>query len=176
MNDPYSEAVSPKNKYSKLSKKERELIKKARKLLQPLAEKYNVPAEEFLKQEMGETAPVSIFTVELTPLEAVAKFLKENKNYSLREISKLISRDERNVWHIYSDSRKKHPKLFKDIKADILVPIKIFSNQKLSALESIVVYLKEKFSLNYSQVAVLLNRDKRTVWTVYQRAKKKNAE
>ena len=63
MNDPYSEAVSPKNKYSKLSKKERELIKKARKLLQPLAEKYNVPAEEFLKQEMGETAPVSIFTV-----------------------------------------------------------------------------------------------------------------
>ncbi|MBI2005629.1 MAG: hypothetical protein HYS80_02600, partial [Candidatus Aenigmarchaeota archaeon] len=39
--------------------------------------------------------------------------------------------------------------------------------------ENIAAYLKDTFGLTYHAIAVLLNRNDRTIWTVYQRAKKK---
>ena len=53
------------------------------------------------------------------------------------------------------------------------VPVKILQDRNLSVLENVVAYLKDTFGLNYHSIAVLLNRDDRTIWTVYQRAKKK---
>jgi hypothetical protein len=58
-------------------------------------------------------------------------------------------------------------------KEEILIPSSIFIDRKLSVLEILVEYLKEKRNLNYHQIASLLNRDDRTIWTVYNRAKKK---
>lgn len=40
-------------------------------------------------------------------------------------------------------------------------------------MEAIVCYLKEQQGMTYSQIAVILNRDDRTVWTTYKRASKK---
>ena len=34
-------------------------------------------------------------------------------------------------------------------------------------------YLKDKLNLTYHEIAVLLNRDDRTIWTCYNIAKKK---
>jgi transcriptional regulatory protein LevR len=53
------------------------------------------------------------------------------------------------------------------------IPTSIFRDRSLSVLEAVVEYLKEHHNLNYHQIARLLNRDERTVWTVYSRAKKK---
>lgn len=53
------------------------------------------------------------------------------------------------------------------------IPITIFSNRTLSTLEHIITYLKEHHKMRYKEIALLLNRDQRTVWTTYQRAKKK---
>ena len=53
------------------------------------------------------------------------------------------------------------------------IPSFIFRNRELAALEAIVFYLKETQGLTYSQIAKVLNRDDRTIWTTYQRAKKK---
>jgi len=39
-------------------------------------------------------------------------------------------------------------------------------------LESIISYLREK-EIRYSEIARLLNRDQRNVWTIYSRAVKK---
>ena len=55
----------------------------------------------------------------------------------------------------------------------ILIPSNIFKNRSLSILEALVEYLKEKRSLTYHEIAELLERDDRTIWTVYNRAKKK---
>jgi len=44
-----------------------------------------------------------------------------------------------------------------------LVPVNIFNNNKLSALESIVKYLKENINLSNKEIARLLNRDSRTI-------------
>lgn len=53
------------------------------------------------------------------------------------------------------------------------IPSSIFRDRELSVLEAIVEYFKEKKQMKYSEIAKLLNRDDRTVWTAYQRAKEK---
>lgn len=59
------------------------------------------------------------------------------------------------------------------IPNSIHIPSYIFKDRTLKVLEVLVEYLKEDCNLNYSEIAVLLNRDARTIWTVYQRALKK---
>lgn len=53
------------------------------------------------------------------------------------------------------------------------IPVSILKDRSLSALEAISEYLKETLNMNYHEIAVLMNRDDRTIWTVYDRAKKK---
>ena len=55
------------------------------------------------------------------------------------------------------------------------VPLRIFIEQELSPLETLVVYLKEESKLSFHAIALLLLRDDRTIWTSYMRAKKKHA-
>ena len=56
---------------------------------------------------------------------------------------------------------------------EYMIPVSIFSKEKLSPFETIVTYLKEKQGLNYHEIGSLLNRDERNIWTVYSRARKK---
>jgi len=43
----------------------------------------------------------------------------------------------------------------------------------MTIFETIVVYLKDTSELKFKNIAELLNRNYRTIWTVYKRAKKK---
>ncbi|GAF99559.1 unnamed protein product, partial [marine sediment metagenome] len=63
-----------------------------------------------------------------------------------------------------------------DLTSDIWlnIPSYIFKDRTLSVLEAIVKYLKEERMLSYHEIAVLLKRDDRTIWTVYNRVKKKH--
>jgi hypothetical protein len=49
----------------------------------------------------------------------------------------------------------------------------IFQDRSLSVLESIVRYLKDEKEFTNKEIAQLLNRDERTIWTVYDRVRKK---
>ncbi len=199
--------------YSRLSKKEKELFRKAANLvlpvknlltindlinfekvnklltindlihfekikeaLSPLKDKYNLSIEELLSFVNDQLfIPTEIFNKNLTVLESVVKYLKEEKDLSLHKIAEIISRDERNIWHIYKKSKDKHPETFIVKDSRIGIPVSIFSIIDLSALESVVVYLKEDLNLTYHEIALLLKRDDRTIWTVYnRRARKKN--
>lgn len=53
------------------------------------------------------------------------------------------------------------------------IPLTILSDRKLSVLEHVTAYLKEHHDLSYKEISTLLNRDQRTIWTTYQRSKKK---
>ena len=55
----------------------------------------------------------------------------------------------------------------------ISIPTAIFQDRELSVLEAMAEFLKEKKGMRYSEIAKLLNRDDRTVWTAYNRAKAK---
>ena len=116
--------------------------------------------------------PLSIFNNKLSSLEVISKYLFENQNLSLIEISKLLNRSNRNIWNAYNRSKKKFPdKLV--AKESILIPISVLRNLNFTLLENIVLFIKETIKLSYHEIAVLLQRDDRTIWTVYQRAKKK---
>ncbi len=116
--------------------------------------------------------PVSIFTKEIGALEAITKYMKENLNMNYREIAKEIGRNERTIWTAYKKAKEKQKENVNADKETIYVPLSIFQNKKLTILESIILYLKEK-GMKYSEIGKLLNRDQRNVWTVYSRAIKK---
>ena len=163
--------------YSELSKKDKILLEKAKNLLAPLRKKYEINLDELFEAVEEEiTIPAGIFNSNLTVLESTVKYLKENKNLSLRKISEIIDRDERNVWHIYNQSKKKNSRKLSSSKNKIWIPLSRLCDTNLSALESIVLYLKEELMLANREIATLLCRDSRTIWTVYARARKKNVK
>jgi len=96
------------------------------------------------------------------------------------EIAKLVNRDQRNIWAIYSkaeDKRKKEKKI-EDEKltvGELSIPATIFS-ESLGILEALCKYMKENLEMNYSEIAKELNRDQRTIWTAYKKAKEKQKE
>ena len=104
-------------------------------------------------------------------LESIVKYLKENVGLKNKIIGELLNRNVQIVWRAYHSSRKKYSKKL-GVKGEN-IPISVFSNRKLSVMENLVVYLKQR-GMKYSEIARLISRDERTVWTVYKRAMKKN--
>ena len=77
------------------------------------------------------------------------------------------------IFQILNWILKKLKKRFVTKGSGYLIPVSVFSASSLSPMEAVVVYLKDEFSLSYHKVAMLLKRDDRTIWTVYNRARKK---
>jgi len=151
---------------------EQESVLKLRQILANLQEKYKVSSLEILESIKKEIViPVSVFTRQLTVLETIVKYLKEQKNYSYHQIAFLLDRDEKNIWHAYFHAQKKRSKRLTENASKYFVPVSIFRNTPVSILEALVVYLKEHYGLSYHEIAVLVKRDDRTIWTVYHRAK-----
>ena len=69
-----------------------------------------------------------------------------------------------------AQEKQKEPMEIK--KTKIFLPISIFENKKLTILESIITYLKEK-EFKFSEIAKLLDRNQRNIWTTYSRTVKK---
>jgi hypothetical protein len=61
------------------------------------------------------------------------------------------------------------------LDASISIPSYIFRDRTLKPLEAIVEYLHVHHKLTLHQIAKLLARDDRTVWTVLDRARRKRA-
>jgi len=142
-----------------------------------LTEKYSITPEDVLEivynQKKFLSIPVSIFCKALSPLESVVKFLKEDYNQNFNEIASALNRDQTTIWITYNNALKKKKERFKVEETKYWVPISIFKERKLSILELVSEFLKENYHLSYHEIALLLKRDDRTIWTVYQRAKKK---
>ncbi|MFH1770128.1 MAG: hypothetical protein ABH828_01075 [archaeon] len=102
--------------------------------------------------------------------------MKEEKNLSYHEIAILLNRDDRTIWTAYSRVQKKRrtTEAASYSKAQKLkIPSTIFRDRSLAVLEAAVEYLKDEKKLSYHEIAQALNRDDRTIWTVYYRAKQK---
>ena len=78
---------------------------------------------------------------------------------------------DRDIDRILDSVRKKHlfveeeiKKLLKKDKEEIVLPVSIF-NEKLGMLEAASLYLKDELNLSFN--------DYKTIWTSYNKAKKK---
>jgi len=153
--------------------------KKKKKILEALKElkqELGISTEEIIRtaktlKEEELIIPASLFETKLAPAESLIKYLKENLKMKHSEIASLLNRDDRTIWTLYQQSLTKKKTL--EIKEDSIgIPIKIFSNRKLSILEAITLHLR-KNKLSNVQIASLLNKDPRNIFTVYRRAQKK---
>ena len=117
--------------------------------------------------------PVGVFGNDaLSSLETVVKYLKEELKLKFSKIAKLLNRSNKTVWSTYYNAVKKMPSSFGAIPGNIVIPASVFSNRAFSTLENLVGFIKD---LGYSnhEVALMLHLDDRTIWTVYDRNKKK---
>src|SRR3989338_4390489 len=142
-------------------------LKQAYAALKP---KYADTAEILQRKELF--LPDFIFSKKISSLEAISKYLIENCGLSIKQASLLLNRTNKNIWYAYNSSKKKLDG-FEETRVKLAIPIIIFQNSDLSVLENIVAYLKDELSLKYSQIARILHRDDRTVWSVYRKASKK---
>ncbi|MBI2102069.1 hypothetical protein HYT53_05665 [Candidatus Woesearchaeota archaeon] len=119
--------------------------------------------------------PISVFNNDyLSSLENIVKYLRENLLLSFKQIAELTNRNEIALAVTYRNAKKKMEAKFVVTEiSPYSIPVSILKDRNISVLENIVAYLKDNFGLAYHKIAVLLNRDDRTIWTVYQRAKKK---
>jgi len=74
----------------------------------------------------------------------------------------------------YKKKRVTVSKDFLNLISKLTLPTYIFRGNNLTALEAIVKYLREEEKLSYNEIALVLDRDERNIWTVYNRVKKKN--
>lgn len=128
-------------------------------------------------QMKKEQVPVTVlFDREVSCFEAIIEYLKEERNLSYRQIAMLTNRNDRTIWTVYNRAKKKRQgaaRVYELKKRMLRVPASIFTDRNVSVLETISEYLKDQRNMTYAEIAKVTNRDDRTIWTVYNRAKSK---
>ncbi len=149
-------------------------------LLETLREQHQITEHDlhrYLVQNKKKKAirvPVSVFRSQLSPLQAFVKFLVEEERYSYAQIANLLGRDQRTIWNTYHTACIKKKERLEIEQSKYFVDLRIFSDRHLSFLEHLCMYLRERYSLRYRDIAALLGKDDRTIWTVCRRATLKN--
>jgi len=145
-----------------------------------IKEKYGISSDEIFnliegKQRSKEImVPISIFEAKgLSALEIICKYLREEFDLNYSKIALLLNRNSRTIWTSYNNAVKKRKERLPVKESKISVAVSIFKDRKFSVLELIVSYLKDNFNLRYSEIAILLNRDERNIWAVYNHSRKK---
>ena len=123
-------------------------------------------SQKELSTRINNSVPVSIFSGSLSPLQALVTYLKNVQQQDYHTIAEILNRHYKTVW----TSHCKEGISYTDTTT--YLPLHIFSGP-LSVFEAIVWYLHLDMKLKFSEIARLLHKDDRTVWTVWNRAKKK---
>lgn len=138
-----------------------------------MKEKHGIDTEELARMiHKQDKIPVTIFNKKLSSFEAIVKYMKENFNMNYSEIAGVLHKNPGTIGVIYRNTKKKMGENFEKCPSNTVIPFSAFYPE-LTIFESVVYHLKHDYNLNYRKIAQLLNRNERTVWTVYQRGKKK---
>jgi len=97
------------------------------------------------------------------------KKIKIEKTEGMVKIDVLLS----NIQKKFNLSAQELIELFKEEEKSISLPISIF-NKNMGMLEAASFYLKDEIKLSFNDIAKLLGRDYKTIWTSYNKAKKKS--
>lgn len=100
--------------------------------------------------------------------------MKDNGTNEKREdidLSKVLA----NIKKKYIFTEDEIKELIEKRKGEITLPISIF-DERLGMLESASLYLKDELNLSFNDIAKLLKRNYKTIWTSYNKAKQKTKE
>ena len=115
--------------------------------------------------------PSSIFGNN-SALEAIILYLKDFLKLKYSEIGVLLNMDHRTIWVTYANAKRKNVAISVN-EESIFIPLKVFSNRSFSVLETLVLYLKSVHDLSFNEISRLLDKNYRTIWTVYNRMLRK---
>lgn len=152
----------------------KQLQLKIDQLVQEKLQQFEQEIRATVEQYHDPKIPISIFRVKASTLEIIVKYLHEVEQRSFADIAALLQRDDRTIWHAYRRSVRRNVQLLVE-KSEIAVPVSLFAQRQFSPLEVLVSYLHEQHQLSFAGIARLLSLSPKTVWTVYQRYKKKIA-
>ncbi len=127
-------------------------------------------------QETKEESPIPsfIFSSPLAPAEALYKFLKENEEYSYRQIAQATKRNQKSVWATYQRAKKKNGQRIDPREEKHYLPLVIFGNRAYSYLESVVFYLNTVYNLTNPQISKLLHKSPNSIAVLMKRARDKH--
>lgn len=128
------------------------------------------------KQNQLTQIPITLFKYSLSPSELIIKYLKENLNLTTPKIAKLLNRNSGAILNSYNNANKKYPSGLFAKETNIQIPIDILANRNYSILENITIFLKEIKDLRIKDIASHLNKNPKTISTVYRRVKNKRGE
>ena len=168
-NEGNGEIDSIISKFRDLSKEGK--IELVSHLLDEIKRIHDVSGQEIVKKEA--CIPVGVFGNDsLSSLEAIVKYLKEELKLKFSKIGKLLNRSSKTIWATYHKAAKKMPSAFGPVSKNIMIPVSAIANRSFSTLESVVGFIKD---LDYSnhEVADMLHLYDSTIWTIYDRVKKK---
>ncbi len=133
------------------------------------------PRNVFLRIERmmkARSVPISIFHEErLAPLEALVKYLREECQLSYEDIAHVLRRNPGPIGVTYRTARRKMPGRL--ALSGMRMELAIFSTG-LSILESLATHLHDS-GMSLHEVAQVLSRNDRTIWTVVSRARRKRS-
>ena len=102
---------------------------------------------------------------------------KEGKTQESRGFDSSYDKDFLELKKIYSDFKQRYKVSALEIldkleEKEVFIPISIF-NERLSALETIVKYLKENVNLKNKEIGKITGRSSKVVWQAYDSSRKK---
>lgn len=152
-------------------------VAELKEIVHEIRERYNLTPKQILELAEQRTMtfiPLYIFSDrKLGILETVVKYLKEELAMSFKEIGGSIARDNKMVWTVYDNAIKKQPYRLPEKSPRYLIPLEIFKDKTYGPLTSLVIYCREELGLDNSAISKLINRDTRTLWAVYDKARGK---
>lgn len=144
-------------------------------LIRYILSKEQITREELIKKitqkENKELIPITIFATRLSPLEAITRYIKEKLKLRTSEIARKLNKNSSTISTSYKKSKTKR---FHYSQTNIYIPISEFQNNpKLSILEIVVKYLRKQH-LRITDIAKLLKKSPKTIWTIKKRGELKS--
>lgn len=161
-------------------KKEEEIVKVISQLASLLSEQAKKEVAKQLSGELEsnekEFLPVSIFSTELSGLESIVVYLKDNQKLTVKEIAAKLNRELTTIYTTYHQAKTKFKIKLPLNKLSLSVPLNLFSQRQFAVLEILVTYLKEEKKLSFKEISELIKRNYSTIKTVYRRYQNKKWE
>ena len=148
-----------------------------RELFKDFLSAHNLKEEDVLnaikEKRQSEDVPLCVLkSKRLGILESVVKYYREI-GFSYDKIATMLNRNRGSIVCSYNAAVKKYSKRFAVEDCPVLIPYSIFKDRKYGVLEALSMYMKDMLKMNYSEIARALDRNPRTIWTAYNRARKK---
>jgi len=170
----YINSKSPQISVVDTSLHHKQLREKIDLLVQEKLRQFEQEIRTTVEQYHDPKIPVSVFKTKASTLELIVKYLHEVEQRNFSDIAHLLQRDPRTIWHAYQRSMRRKVQLVVE-KSELAVPVSLFAQRQFSPLEILVSYLHDQHQLSFAEIARRLALNPKTIWTVYQRYRKKIA-